>query len=382
MAKQYFTTLKSHFCITCICLSLLNERGTAQNQPWSGFGIEGNVMIGKMIRHSSSFVGTLPTHSYAAEANLFKKTWGQKDWQQRRNYPQVGVTLYYNNYNNQDEYGQVLGIAPNIQLNLVKGQKVEWTVRAGMGVCYDTKPYSRLSPANTNNRAIGGHWNNLSPFSTDVRYHLDNHWDLQAGANFSHVSNAAFEQPNLGINMYGAHAGLRYFPVTANPVKIYSHPEPLRNRWLVQARYSMAFIQSAPADGPYNPIYMGALFAGKRYWSKNKVYGGVDYYYNSATYARLKSVEHFKGEEYSHSTQMAIFAGNEFLVGRLGLMFQAGYYLHKMADQKENYYQKLGGNFYFIQKEKGIVKEAFFSAILKTHMSVAELFEMGIGIGI
>lgn len=355
----------------------------AQQQPaWSGFGIESNIMVGRMLRHSPRFTGPLPDHSYSIELNFVKKTYGQKDWQQRRRYPQLGLGVYYNNYNMPDVYGQAIGIFPNVQLSLVRSGHFEWSFKAGMGVCYYTKPYERLPSPNTENVAIGGHWNNISPFSTDIRWSFDEHWDLQAGLNFSHVSNAAFQQPNLGINMYGAHIGLRYFPVTSNPVKIRRDLPPLKNRWLVQARASIAFIEASPADGPLNPVYMGAVFASKRYWSKNKVYAGLDYYYNSAKYARLKSVEHFPGSEYSHSTQAAVFLGNEFLLGRLGVLFQLGYYLHRMDEQEDKLYQKVGGNFYLLQREKGPIKELFFSAILKTHRANAELFEMGLGIGI
>jgi hypothetical protein len=353
-----------------------------QPQAWSGFGIESNVMIGKMIKHSAKFTGPIPDHSYSVELNLIKKTYGQKDWQQRRHYPQLGLGFYYNNYNMPDIYGQVFGIFPNIQLNLIRSGHFEWTIRAGMGICYDTRPYQRLNPTNLENVAIGGHWNNISPFSTDIRWHINQHWDVQAGINFSHVSNAAFQQPNLGINMYGAHIGVRYFPVTSKPAHIVKDLKPLKNRWLIQARAGGSFIENSPADGPLNMVYIGAVYASKRWASRNKVYGGVDYYYNSAKYAKLKSIEHFPGEEYSKSTQAAIFLGNEFLVGRMGLLFQMGYYVHRMDEQNEKIYQKLGGNFYVVQREKGPIKEVFLSAILKTHMANAELFEMGIGIGL
>jgi len=358
---------------------LAGAQGDAHD--WRGFGIESNIMMGKMIRHTPKFTGPLPDHTYAFEINFIKKTWGQKDWQQRRHYPQLGIGFHYNNYNMPDVYGQTFGIFPNIQLNLITGKRVEWTLRAGMGVCYDTRPYERTPHPNTENVAIGGHWNNVSPFSTDIRWKVNHHWDLQAGINFSHVSNASFQQPNLGINSYGAHIGLRYFPVTSEPEKIVRNLPDLKNRWLVQARYSMAFIQNSPAGGPMNMVYGGALFLSKRYLSRNKAYAGVDYFYNSAKYAKLKSIEHFPGEEFRHSTQAAVFIGNEFLVGRLGLLFQLGYYVHKMDEQSDNIYQKLGGNFYLLQQEKGPLKELFVSAILKTHMGTAEFFEMGVGVG-
>jgi hypothetical protein len=355
---------------------------TAQEKGWSGFGIESNVIMGKMIKHTSKFTGPLPDRSYAVALNLVKQTYGQKDWHQRRKYPQLGLGFLYINYNMPDVYGQVIGIYPNLQLPLIRGEKLEWTFRAGMGICYMSRPYERLPRPNTGNVVVGGHWNNLSPFSTDLRWRIDEHWDLQAGFNFSHVSNASFQQPNLGINMWGGHIGVRYFPVTSRPKKIHRNLNPLKNRWLVQARASIAFLESNPADGPLYPTYMGALYVSKRYWSKNKVYGGLDYYYHTNRYVFLKSIEAFPGEESSQSYQAAVFVGNEFLLGRVGILFQLGYYLKTTYNQEDKMYQKIGGNLYLVQREKGLFKEVYLSAILKTHKSVAELFEMGIGVGL
>ncbi len=367
--------------LVCCLNSPLCSRSQS-NPAWSGFGIESNVVAGKMIKHTPKFTGPISDRIYAVSLNFFKQTYGQKDWQQRRNYPVIGFGIMYINYNDPQVYGEAIGLYPTLQLPLVRGEKLKWTVRAGMGVCYVSKPYQRLPEPNTENVAIGGHWNNMSPFATDMRWHMDEHWALQAGFNFTHVSNAAFQQPNLGINTFGAHLGLRYAPVSSRPRKLQRDLQPLSNRWLLQAHAGIAFIEASPADGPLYPVYSIALFTSKRYWSKNKVLAGVDIYFNKAKYSYLKSKEHFPGHEMDHATQIAVFAGHEFLLGRVGLVFQAGYYLRRMAEQNEKFYQKLGGNLYLVQKEKGLCKEVFLSAMLKTHMATAELFEMGIGIGL
>jgi hypothetical protein len=369
--------------VIIICILLFCSIGTSgKEQPWTGFGIESNVMMGRMIRHTPKFTGPISSHVYGVTLNLIKQTYGQRDWHTRRRFPAVGAGFIYLNYNNPQVYGAIFGAYPMIQIPLLHTGPFSWSFKAGMGVCYATRPYERLPRTNTTNVAIGGHWNNVSPFSTDIRWQVDQHWEVQAGVNFTHVSNAAFQQPNLGINTFGLHLGARYSPVSNTPVFSEKKPEKLPGRFLLQARGSVGFVEASTPDGPLCPVYMGALFVSKRYWSKNKVYAGVDYYNNRSKYAYLKSKDHFPGEEEKHCRQAAVFAGNEFLVGRVGLMFQLGYYVRQMAEQNERLYQKLGGNIYFIQKEKGPLKELFFSAILKTHMGTAELFEMGLGIGI
>ena len=105
-------------------------------------------------------------------------------------------------------------------------------------------------------------------------------------------------------------------------------------------------------------------------------------------YARYQSINAYlhnnglyPGREEQHSYKSALFAGNEFLFGRIGVVFQAGYYLQQSAIRIEPVYEKVGGNFYLVQKEHGPVKELFLCAFLKSHGIVAEMGEVGFGMG-
>lgn len=362
---------------------LLAVAATAQSYtPGAGFGIESNIMAGKLIKHTQKIKGPIPDLSTAFEINLVQQTDGRKAWQQRRHYPLWGFGFTYTNYGIDSIYGKCIAMYPNLQFPLIRTRNFEWTIRAGFGIGYVTRRYERFPGYDTLNTAIGSHINNFTLFSTDLRYHASEHLDVQAGFNFSHMSNAALKQPNLGLNMYGAHIGIRYFPVTSRPERIARKLAPLKNRWLVQARASIAFTESGSANGPLYPIYMGAVFASKRWRSKNKMYAGVDYSYHTNIEAFLKNNEIYPGEEKSNSWKSAVFVGNEFLFGRVGIVLQVGYYIKQAYLHLDPYYQKLGGNFYIVQQEKGPVKELFFSALLKTHKTQAELAEIGIGIGL
>jgi hypothetical protein len=58
-----------------------------------------------------------------------------------------------------------------------------------------------------------------------------------------------------------------------------------------------------------------------------------------------------------------------------------GIYYHQTYLKFDPVYEKIGGNFYLLRKEKGPVKELFLSAVLLTHAIVAEFAEFGIGAG-
>lgn len=317
------------------------------------------------------------------EVNFVQKTNGKKEWQQRRRYPQLGIGISYINYGMDSVYGRCLGLYPNITIPLISGKKLEWTLRIGDGVGFVTKRYSRQAPIDTVNVAIGSRINDFASFLMDIRYHISDHWDVQLGGNFNHISDASFHQPNLGVNLYGAHLGLRFFPNTSQPKRIVRNLQPLKNRWLFQFRYTMAFNQSNAPLGPTYPIYIGTAYVSKRWISKNKVFGGIDYSFHEQIDAFLRDNYSFvqPGTEAQHSYKMATFLGNEFLVGRVGIVLQAGYYVHQAYQTQGAIYEKLGGNLYLVQHEHGFIKEFAICAFLKTHLSVAEFAEFGLAMG-
>jgi hypothetical protein len=350
------------------------------NKPLAGFCIETNAMTGKVIKHTEKFRLPVPDQSTALDVNLQWKTYGKKQWHQRRRYPIIGIAFAYTNYGIDSLYGRCYSIYPNIEIPIITGNKIEWTVRIGNGAGYVSKKYQRRTPVDTLNNAISSHINDYASFLTDVRYRVSDNWEIQTGLNFSHISNASYRQPNLGINMWGGHIGLKYYPVTSKPVNINHQLANMPNRWLAQFRLTMAYNQSNAPLGPSYPIYLATIMASKRWISKNKLFFGLDYSYHQQIYAFLRNNSFVEpGTEYQNSYKTAVLAGNEFLLGRLGVVLQTGYYLRQAYQTQGKFYQKIGGNYYLTQREHGPIKEAYLCAFLKTHISTAELAEFGFG---
>ncbi|MCB0697246.1 MAG: acyloxyacyl hydrolase [Chitinophagaceae bacterium] len=353
----------------------------AQNS-WDGIGLETNVMRGKIFRHTKKFPVQLPKSVNGFELNALFQTYGTKDWQQRRGFPLVGFGMMYTDYGIDSIYGKCISIYPNLEIPIVKYKKFQWTFKVSFGLGYVTKDYQRYPTFDTINTAIGSHFNNFSLFATDLRYRVNQHLDVQVGGNFTHTSNAAFRTPNLGINSYGTHIGIRYFPTTSQPEKQVKELTPLKNRWLMQARLGLAARENFSADGPMYPIYIVSAFVSKRYRSKNKVFAGLDYSYHTNMYAFLRNNEILPGKEKANSWKSAVIVGNEFLLGRVGIMMQLGFYIKNYAIPEDFFYQKLGGNLYLIQREEGFLKELSASILLKAHKADAELVEVGLGVGL
>jgi len=367
-----FMRVANLLLMCCIC-SVLRAQ--------SSFGVEVNIMAGKVLKHTQKFSAPVPELSTAYEVLLLKQTRGTQDWEQRRGFPLWGVGLSYTHYGIDSIYGNSIGLYPVLQVPLIRGERFEWTLRTGMGLGYVTKHYERAPGWDTLNNAIGSSLNNFTIIATELRCRLNARWSLQAGLNFSHLSNGAMKQPNLGVNMYGGHLGLRYWPDGDRAGQIIKDRPKLRNRILAQARFAMAFNESGTTDGPIYPTYLSSVFLSRRYAGKNKLFAGVDYSYHAAVYAFQRNNEINVGKERANSWKSAVFVGHEWLFGRMAIMAQIGVYLKEAVLQHDPYYQKIGYNYYLIRNEDGALKELCLTILLKTHKSDAELVEYGIGIG-
>jgi hypothetical protein len=372
MLCRWFAFILSSF-LTGTCIA-------QENGSWAGFNFNVNTFGGKVIKHTEKFHLPVPELSTGVDVNFQWKTYGKSDWQQRRHYPTIGIAVAYTDYGIDSVYGKCFSIYPNIEIPLISGTRIQWLIRIGDGAGFLTRKYSRQSPIDTLNNAIGSTLNDYASFMTQLRYHINDHWDVQIGANFSHASNASYHQPNLGVNLYGAHVGIRYFPVTSCPKRIERDLKPLKNRWLFQTRLGLAFNESNAPLGPTYPIYLATAYASKRWQSKNKAFAGIDYSYHEQINSFLHNNQFVPpGEESANAYKVALLAGNEFLLGRVGIVLQVGYYLKQAFQTQGKIYQKIGANLYLVQKEQGLIKEFYLCAFLKTHLSTAELAEFGLG---
>lgn len=338
-------------------------------------------MAGKVLKHNEKFRPPIPDLSTALDIAILKQTTGTQDWEQRRHYPVWGVGASYTRYGIDSIYGSAFGIYPFLQTYLIRGKRLEWTLRGGMGIGYVTRHYTRAPEWDTLNNAIGSAVNNFTLITTDLRYRIDRHWSIQAGLNFSHLSNGAMKQPNLGVNMYGGHIGIRYWPGGDRPELTDRERPRLRNRVLAQARLGIAFNESGTTDGPIYKTYLASAYVSRRYKSRNKVFIGLDYSYHGNIYAFQRNNEINGGTERANSWKSAVFLGHEWLFGRMGLTAQIGVYLKEAVLRTDPYYEKLGYNYYIIRAERGPLKELCLSFQLKTHKAIAELVEFGLGVG-
>ncbi len=369
------------FCFFTLSICFAPSRDLLAHDSTSHrcFGVETNFLAGRIIRHSASFTAPVPRVSMALDVNFIWQTCGKKEWNQRRNFPVTGIGVLFTDYRSKNIFGRCVGVYPNLQVPIMANKQVEWTCRLGIGVAYVTKKYGLYPDYDTLNTAVSTNINAFPVFMSDLRYHVNDHWDIQGGANFTHISNALYKEPNLGVNMVGAHLGVRYFPCSSRQCRIIRDLPPLRNRWLVDVRGAISNKEARAEGNPVRAAYIGAVSVSRRWKGQNKVFAGIDAAYHKDVYAFLINYGVNYGEEKQNSWDGGVFIGNEFMVGRVGILGMVGGYYKQTFLAFVPVYEKLGIKYYLLSREKGPAKELYLSAMLNTHGIVAEYAEFGIG---
>ena len=360
--------------ILFFCL-LLSTHLQAQTRG-DAWGVQ--YMGGRILIHTPKIHVEAPSCSWATEFSYQHQTSGKKDWHQRFGFPEASINLCYANYGDA-QLGSSIAVYPAIQCKIIGNTHRYWYGKMGGGIGYANRRWQRLPAADSMNNIIGSHLNNFSMFQSGIHFTIAPRWSAQAGVQFYHLSNAASRSPNYGINTFGAHIGLQY-----HPNGIIDHFEkrdiPRRkNPFLLNAGSSLGFAESKTVDGPLYRIATLSLSAVKRYRNKNNIMLGCDAIYSSKTRAYIFSTNQTnrRGESLS-PWQYTTYVGHEFLFGHTGFPIYAGAYLNRPVGGSK-IYQRLGINYYFVQKEKGWCRAMYAQLLLKTHLIQAQYAELGLG---
>lgn len=337
-----------------------------------------NYLGGKVVVHTPKINIKAPPYSQAIEYSYCKQTKGNRAWQQRYGFPEVGINIAAADYGD-SKIGRAIGLYPSIQFKILSTKQSQWYFKLGGGIGFISKAWKRTPSEDTINNIIGSKLNNFTMIQSGYRMNLNKRWTLQAGIHFFHVSNAAARQPNYGINTVGGFLGLRYHPYgIANEIKkqaLKIEKNPLN----LVLKYCLAFAEAKTPDGPLYPYYHITLAGSKLYRNKNRAMLGLDATYSAELYANFKNNYKFIGTERQHAIRYSVFGAHEFVFGKVGFPLQYGVYLNRPTGGRKTY-QKLGMNYHFYHNDNNRLKDAFLITQLFTELVNAQYAEIGLGI--
>lgn len=366
------------FLFICSVSVLFSQKYNPNEYYHPDVNISGSYYYGLIFKHSSKFLPDVTEKSHGFELAISKVTKGDKPWQRKLNYPEIGAALIVARFGDNEIFGNGYAIIPYAKFWLARSKKVDFYSRIGFGLGYITKPYDIVK--NPRNNVIGSKLNNATQFSFGLDFKVDKELTLFTALNFTHFSNASFQSPNLGINYLAFSTGFRYLP---NPTKGNYNKEPIPKpikKNFFRLNYSMAFYETRTPGGPKYPIYVISAAYSRATSVNNRVFTGLNYAFDVG---KKEYISQFViGQKPIKAGDLGIIIGDELYLGRLSFDFLLGIYVLKAYDSKPPVFAKLGMNYHALRFGETKEKSMFIGVHMKTHYSVAQYFDVGIGVNL
>ncbi len=204
------------------------------------------------------------------------------------------------------------------------GTKFQFQFRGDMGAGYFSNPFDSLkNPANKNYSL------HITPYlhvSAGFGFHLTKKLILEGNANFNHMSNGNYKEPNAGLNWSTFSAALLYYPENNHLPK---YNKPPRYKWSEKKAGLDVGLMFVPKQGYHRKWkntrnYTAGMFvvATKKVSRISAVSLGSELYYNNFTDAPGVPAANSKP-----ATLAGVYFGHEFLFNKIIFSQQYGRYI-------------------------------------------------------
>ncbi len=272
--------------------------------------------------------------------------------------PGFGIGANFINSGNQSDIGNIGGIYAFTTLKLSeKDTTIKFKI--GFGAAYVQKIFNPNS--NNKNIAIGSHLNSnvILHLQKDI---LFNSHVLYLSGGLTHFSNGSGQAPNLGLNFLSLNLGYSIY----KEKKAISTPKENstvgRKKWTYGIGFKAGFRETFQYKFKKYPIYTLNLYTVYNTRAKRNYIGGLDITYNPSVW--------FNQPE-SSPIQAGIFVGKEWVLNQLILGIDVGGYIYDEFKEYGPSFQRLNIHYYITSN----LKSTF---LLRTHLTVAQAFQLGI----
>ncbi len=362
-----YSVLIACFLVFAACCS--QEGEGPRRTTW-----EANTFYGSVVLHNPDISHLIKAHPQGLILAWNKKTFGYREWEQRYNYPDTGISLLFQGMDN-PTLGSNYSVYAHYNFYFVK-RKMQF--RIGQGIAYNTNPYNKYT--NFRNNAYGSDIMSSTYLMFNFqKEQLWNHIGLKAGITLVHYSNANVKAPNTSTNTFALNAGIVYDFHDDSPVdyivkeKQHAVTEPIRLNLVFRAGVNESDVINS---GQY-PFYIFSTYADKRLGAKSALQLGGDLFFANF----LKELIRYQAISFPERQVSAtedykragIFVGHELFINRMSIITQLGYYLYYPFDFEGKVYNRVGLKYY-------LGKKWFGAVTLKSHAAKAEAVEFGMGI--
>ena len=339
----------------------------------ANYFVDANYFYGSILRHNKDIEHLIKGHPEGFIVGFNRKTYGSNRWEQAYNYPDFGVSMVYQNPQN-EVLGRTTGIHGHYNVYFLKRNIF---LRLATGIAYAENPFD--IDDNPNNNAYGTHILGSTYFMLGYnKQNLFKGFGVKAGLSLIHYSNSSVKAPNTSANTFAATIGLTY-EVDSQTKRTYitsgafeKITEPIHFNIVVRGGVN----EGSVIGLGQKPFVVLSGYADKRLSFKSSVQLGVDFIFAkfleteiAYTAAAFPNSGVTGDEDYK---RVGIFAGYELHVNNFSLIGQVGYYAYYPYDFEGRVYLRPGIKYYFNKK-------IFAVATLKSHWAKAENVAFGVG---
>jgi len=326
-----------------------------------------NTMPGFLIAHRED-AKNLEAHVMGYELQWSRRNMSEHPWAQQYKSPRIGLNIMYMDLGNPELTGKAFCIGPNFETTLFRQQPNNIQFRAGTGWAYLTKKFDPKT--NRRNQSIGSNFNSMMQLKLAWLHQFKTlPMESTVGIGITHFSNGSIRVPNLGVNMPTLFFGLNYVYRTSD--KPYDARDTIRiPKWNVHMSYAFKE-RSLAKTTSFNLITFGVERIFRKSLTRQWRVGG-DIFFDKTHQFSLEGDQPMKGLTPQEMTEIGVFGGHQWLIYKVHLIVDLGFYLYKPSNTKLFTYQRLGFKYQ-------IHDNWFLKSTLKAHLGVADFLDWGIG---
>lgn len=323
---------------------------------------------GFLIAHHPKMAHLQTGKVNAIEFEAGRQTDGSMPWHHYYNFPSVGISVSYWDLSNSTVLGNVISVAPYLDLRLNNDSRVGIYLKAACGIGLISEKFD--ADENYKNNAVSTTVNANLMIHPSVQFSITDRISLRTGPSLTHFSNGSVRVPNLGLNLLTWKASLR-MDLGNELISVERKEMPFsRNKWWFI--YAGGFKKEIyPIEGEhYYALTIGCEFM-KRITPKSAIGAGADYFYDEALLYKFeeRDVEVTNNLE---ASRLGIKLNYELLFNRYSLLFNTGVYVLSKIYNDGYIYSRIGMRYRFTDHFSGLLQ-------LKTHFGKADFLEVGLG---
>lgn len=352
--------------LCCMAVPFMHSQGVIQ--------VDG--FYGQLLEHDKKLADAIDGNISGVFISWTDIPGKNKAFNQHYNTPEKGWSFLYENLNS-EILGKAYSLFRHYSFYLNKrNNRNSFKLNTGFGLAYLSNPYDEtLNPLN---HAIGSSLLFAGFIKLDYqRIQVIGNWGFQTGLGLYHYSNAALNNPNLGLNTIAVHAGINY----------QFHPTPIINSATYNKEnnsekqpiyYSIVFrggINESKIinSGRYSFYTLSGYGSKKINWFSTITFGTELFYANFLPrYARYQNTQENENLPVNNKLRAGVFIGHELQLDRFSFITQLGYYAYNPVNYISNVYERLGF-------KHQLNKHIFTEVTIRVNLFRAENLEFGLG---